>query len=246
MPILKWLPVALNACGIQVADGRIIADRRVSVLSQKIFSRIDRSRYDQLVGAYWHADEIRKARENERLFVEMALRLRLDKSTPLKILDIGGKAGTFAFVCDCLGHEAWTTDLESMLGRSPNPELFQLFNVPAFALAITPFEPIPSTGRTYDLITGFRTRFHSRYTWETGLPHEIHWGPTEWDFFLRDLAQNHLSERGRIFFRLNRLQEREKKDDFPAPMRKYFASVGGELDGCVLFFSDLKHLRSVP
>ena len=236
----------LNVCGIWVEDGRLVTARRVRALSRKVFGRINRDEYDRLVGAYWHPDEIRKARENERLFVQLALRLRLDRPPALKVLDIGGKAGTFAFVCRCLGHEAWTTDLEAMLGRSPNPELFKLFGVPAFALAIAPFEPLVYTGRKYDLITGFRTRFHSRYTWETGLDHEIHWGPTEWDFFLRDLAQNHLAENGRIFFRLNRLQEREKNDDFPVPMREYFASVGGELDGSLLLFRDLKRLRSTP
>ncbi len=236
----------LNRCGIHVDDGRIISDRQIMALSRRIFGRIDRTEYDRLVGAYWSKDEIRKARENERLFIQMAFRLRLDRAAPLKILDIGGKAGTFAFVCRCLGHEAWTTDLEQMLGREPNPGLFALFGVPVFALAIAPFEWIPFTGRTYDLITGFRTRFHSRYTWETGLDHEIHWGPAEWDFLLRDLARNHLSEGGRIFFKLNRLQEREKHDDFPAPMREYFASVGGELDGSLLLFRDLKRLRGSP
>jgi hypothetical protein len=176
----------------------------------------------------------------------MALRLRLDKSVPLRILDIGGKAGTFAFVCRCLGHEAWTTDMESMLERSPNRDLYRLFGVPAFALQIAPFTPVPSTGRRYDLLTGFRTRFHSRYMWETGLDHEIHWGPAEWDFFLRDMAHNHLSDHGRIFFKLNRLQEREKGDDFPASMRGYFASVGGTLDGSLLLFRKLDRLRNVP
>lgn len=244
MSLMKTLSQTANCFGIRVEDGRVVGDWQVSAWSRRIFDRIDRTEYDRLVGAYWHPDEIRKARENETLFIQIALRLRLDRSPPVKILDIGGKAGTFAFVCRCLGHEAWTTDLEPMLDRAPNPELFRLFGVPAFALAIVPFDPIPFTGRRYDLVTGFRTRFHSRYTWETGLDREIHWGPAEWDYFLRDLARNHLTESGRIFFRLNRLQEREKNDDFPKPMREYFASVGGELDGCLLLFRDLKCLRA--
>ena len=242
-PIGPWLRRAVSRFGICLEDGRIVGEWQITSLRRLIFRQVDRAEYDRLVGTYWHPDEIRKARENERLFVQMALRLRLDRMASLKILDIGGKAGMFAFVCRCLGHEAWTTDLESMLARSPNPELYRLFGVQAFALAIEPFRPIPFTGRRYDLVTGFRTRFHSRYMWETGLDREIHWGPAEWDFFLRDLACNHLAENGRVFFRLNRLQERERNDDFPRPMRDYFASVGGELDGCLLSFPDLKRLR---
>lgn len=67
----------------------------------------------------------------------------------------------------------------------------------------------PKTG-WFDLITGFRTRFHSWYTVETGKEFKEHWGIEEWGFFLKDLARNHLTEGGRIFFMLNRLQEREK------------------------------------
>lgn len=242
----RIIQAVLGACGVVLEDGRIVSRRRLAELRRETFGRLDRAEYDRLVGAYWHPDEIRKARENEELFVRMAARLRLDRAPPLQILDIGGKAGSFAYVCRCLGHEAWTTDLESMLGRSPNPELFRLFGVSAFALAIKPFRPMPDTGRKYDLVTGFRTRFHSRYTWETGLDHEIHWGKAEWDYFLRDLAANHLSEKGRIFFKLNRLQEREKGDDFPAPMRRYFASVGGKMKGSLLWFPDVRALRGKP
>ena len=241
--VREWLNRIVNRCGIRMEDGRVVGDWQVSAWSRRIFGRINRAEYDRLVGAYWHPDEIRKARENERMMVQMALRLRLDRSPPLSILDIGGKAGTFAFVCRCFGHQAWTTDLEAMLARSPNPELFRLFGVPAFPLAIAPFEPLAFTGRKYDLVTGFRTRFHSRYTWETGLDHEIHWGPAEWDFFLRDLARNHLTPAGRIFFNLNRLQERERNDDFPKPMRDYFDSVGGRLEDSLLLFRDIGPLR---
>lgn len=246
MSVIVMLHRVLNACGLRVEDGRLVTRRRIEALGRRIFGKIDRAEYDRLVNSYWLPGEIRKARENERLFVEMALRLRLDRPPELKILDIGGKAGTFAFVCRCLGHEAWTTDLEPMLGRSPNPELFRLFDVPVFPLKISPFEQLPYTGRRYNLITGFRTRFHSRYTWETGLEHEIHWGPGEWDFLLRDLARNHLAPGGRIFFKLNRLQDREKNDDFPKPMRDYFASVGGELDGNLLLFRTVDRLREPP
>jgi hypothetical protein len=239
-----YLHKAINGFGLSRQDGRWVSDRRIASLSRRIFDRVDSVEYNRLVDLYWHPDEIPKARENERLLVQLALRLRLDKPPALKVLDIGGKSGTFAFICRSLGHEAWTTDLEAMLHRSPNPELYRLYGVPAFALAIQPHQPIPYTGRTYDLITGFRTRFHSQYPWETGLDHEIHWDVDAWDFFLRDLALHHLSERGRIFFYLGRLQEREKEGRFPPSLRRYFESIGGEIDGVYLLLRDLAAMRT--
>jgi hypothetical protein len=234
----------LNISGISIENGRIVSRWQIDSLSKRLFNSIDRGKYNHLLEQYWHKDEIRKAYENEKLLVRLALRLRLDQVGPLKILDIGGKAGTFAFICRSLGHEAWTTDLEEMLHRIPNPELFKLFDVSAFGLTIMPFVPLPVPECKYDLVTGFRTRFHSEYTWETGLDNEIHWGPDEWDFLLRDLANNYISQSGRIFFMLNRLQEKEKGAPASAKMIDYFSSVGGELDGSFLFFKDMKKLRT--
>lgn len=240
----KSLNKILNISGVYIENGRFVTHRQIDSLSKKLFNSIDRARYNQLLEKYWHKDEIRKAYENELLLARIALRLRLDQAESLKVLDIGGKAGTFAFVCRSLGHEAWTTDIEEMLQRTPNPELFELFDVPAFGLTIMPFVPLPTPECRYDLVTGFRTRFHSEYTWETGLKDEIHWGPGEWDFLLRDLANNYISQSGKIFFMLNRLQEKEKGSPIPDKMIEYFLSVGGELDGYFLFFKDLEKLRT--
>jgi hypothetical protein len=93
-------------------------------------------------------------------------------------------------------------------------------------------------------VTGFRTRFHSRYTWETGKEHEEHWGIAEWDYFLKDLANNHTTENARVFFMINRLQEREKGKIIPKDMRNYFLAKGAKIHYSFLLFNDLASFRS--
>ena len=106
-----------------------------------------------------------------------------------------------------------------------------------------PFEAIDDLGSKFDLVTGFRTRFHSRYTWETGKEKEEHWGVDEWDFFLTDLAVNHVNDNGQIFFMVNRLQEREKGVIIPKHLRTYFLSKGAKIRYSFLSFEDLSAFR---
>ena len=200
------------------------------------------ARYNELVRQYPTDADHRKAEENQLLFLVMLHWLNLQNESPLKILDIGGRGGLFAYYCKTYGHDAYISDLESVLTKSPNKELLNLFQVNSFALQIKPFEPLDTKGHKLDLVTGFRTRFHSRLPFETGKEAEEHWGVDEWDFFLHDLASNVLTEQGRIFFMLNRLQEREKKDFVPDPLKELFQAKGGRLRQQFLYFPDTKKI----
>lgn len=217
--------------GYTVEDGRLVSYRKINKFKKEIFKNIDMNHYERLISSYWNEAEIKKAKYNEILFIRIALRLRLDLKSSLKILDLGGKAGTFAFVCNRLGHNAWSSDIFEMLNRSPNPELHSLYGVPMIEINIQPNSPINYTGRKYDLISGIRTRFHSTYPWETGNKYETHWSVNEWKFFLNDLANNHLKENGRIYFLLGRCQEKSKGGGIPLDLKKYFLSVGAKIDG---------------
>ncbi len=192
--------------------------------------------YDKLIGEYPTAADKRKAIENQALFVEMVHWLGLEKSRPLKILDIGGRGGLFAYYCKMYGHDSYVSDLPGVLSVSPNKELLDLLQVKSLDIIIKPFSPTDTRGLKFDLVTGFRTRFHSRLPFETGKQHEEHWGVPEWRYFLHDLSRNNLSSSGQIFFMLNRLQEREKIDYVPAELEKYFKSVGGRLRQNFLYF----------
>ena len=169
------------------------------------------SEYSALLDLYPTSEDKRKGIDNQILFVEMVHWLGLEKSKPLKILDLGGRGGLFAYFCKQYGHDSYVSDIPGVLQQSPNRELLELFEVNSLELKIEPFTRIDTKGKKFDLVTGFRTRFHSRLTFETGKNHEEHWGIGEWDFFLQDISENIQTDRGNIFFMLNRLQEREKE-----------------------------------
>ena len=169
--------------------------------------------------------------------------LGLDQKSNFKILDIGGRGGLFAYYCCSYGHDAYVSDLPSVLKKEPNSELLRLFNVKSIPLEIKAFEPVNTGGIKFDLITGFRTRFHSKLPFETGKKEEEYWGIKEWDFFLRDIAKNILRENRRIFFMLNRLQEREK-EAYPRELADFFLLKGGKLRQQYLLFSTAKKLVS--
>ena len=230
--------------GLIFISGRVYTRNAFVQECSKLFPTEIQEQYAGLVQQYDHKEDRRKGIENQTLFIEMAYRLGLNKSPKsLNILDIGSRGGLFPFVCNSYGHHAVATDMREVQVKSPNAEMLDFFGVERNPLKVSAFEPIIGVGGPYDLITGFRTRFHSRYTWETGKNCEEHWGISEWGFFLKDLANNLTTEHARIFFMINRLQEREKGKIIPRSLREYFIEKGANIQYSYLSFDDLSRLR---
>lgn len=183
--------------------------------------------YEQLISRYPDQDNSRKAFQNIGFFIEMIYRMRLIKKENIRILDIGSRAGLFPFFCQSLGHRAIASDLKEVIELSPTREILNLLEVEAIPLKIEPFKVLPVTSERFDLITGLRTRFHSRYTFETGMETDDHWREEEWKFFLKDISSNYLKPDGQIYFVLNRLQDRGQNEKFPPELRKLFHDLGG-------------------
>lgn len=184
--------------------------------------------YKKLIEQYAVKGSCEKAFENLELFTEMIYRLSLHERKKIRILDTGSRAGLFPFFCQTYGHEAVASDLKEVVELSPTKEILSLLNVNAIPLKIEPFVQLPNIDKPFDLITGFRTRFHSRYAFETGLPNDVHWGKKEWTFFLADISKNYLSPQGQIYLVLNRLQDRTRRDKYPVELRKFFHELGGQ------------------
>jgi hypothetical protein len=227
----------------RIINGKLYRLKKLKNTSKQIISTIDADEYDKLIHSYPIESKIRKALENETLFVEMIYRLNLHRMKPCSILDIGSHAGLFPFICKYYGHQAIASDLEEVLNKHPNKSLLQLFSIRHIPLKILPFKPLPELGQRFDLVTGFRTRFHSRLPFETGKADEEHWGVKEWTFFLHDLASHHLTDQGQIFFMLNRLQERNRGKIIPKPLNDLFLEKGGKLKYHLLHFKSLDILR---
>jgi SAM-dependent methyltransferase len=119
--------------------------------------------------------------------------LRLHRSTPKEILDLGCGAGLFLFVAQSLGHRGLGLDVS---GVPLFDDMVELLGVERMIEPIRKLEPLPDLGRRFDLITAFSPAFHG------GLGTSWDWGAKEWGYLIIDL-ERHLRPAGQIFFGLN-------------------------------------------
>ncbi|MBV9492587.1 MAG: class I SAM-dependent methyltransferase [Verrucomicrobia bacterium] len=138
--------------------------------------------------------------------------LHLDRTTGKQILDLGSGAGYFLFTCKQLGHDGIGLDL-------PEPayfgEMFSLLGLERVVWRINAYQPLPELGRKFDLVTAFAICFNGHNTDQV-------WGPSEWDFFLRDLETRVLSPGGEVFLALNP----EPYGHFTPDLKRFFSERG--------------------
>ena len=144
--------------------------------------------------------------------------LKLDRSPPKKILDLGCGAGFFLFLATQFGHSGLGLDL----GDFPlSNELIELFGIERVTSRIRAFQPLPDFGRKFDLVTAFSAAFNRNEDESRG------WNIEEWKFFLDDLDR-HLAPGGRIFLEINSGKD---KRYFPAEIRELFLKRGARVSG---------------
>jgi len=146
--------------------------------------------------------------------------LKLHRSTPKRVLDLGCGGGFFLFILKKLGHSVLGLDVGHI---DLYTELVELFDVPRVLWKISAFEPLPDLGQKFDWITAFSVRFNLYQ------PSKRSWGSAEWDFLLRDL-QRHLTPGGKIFFELN------PPDYHASELRDFFVSRGATVERERIFF----------
>jgi SAM-dependent methyltransferase len=160
-----------------------------------------------------------------RLNRERVQDLKLHRSAPKSVLDLGCGGGFFLFILKNLGHSVLGVDVERVALFT---ELLQLFEVPRVVCRISAFESLPDLGQKFDRITAFSVNFNLYH------PSKERWGTAEWDFFLRDL-QRHLAPGGKIFFGLNPLYD---GDYYSPELRDLFLSRCGNVERERIFFQD--------
>jgi SAM-dependent methyltransferase len=151
--------------------------------------------------------------------------LKLHRSEPKRVLDLGCGGGFFLFIARNLGHSVLGLDIEHVPLFT---ELLELFQVPRVVWRISAFEPLPDLGQKFDWITAFSTNFYLYH------PTKERWGTAEWDFFLGDLGQ-HLAPGGKIFFGLNPLYG---GDYYTLGLRDLFISRGADVERERIFFEN--------
>jgi SAM-dependent methyltransferase len=158
-----------------------------------------------------------------RLNRERVQDLKLHRSAPKRVLDLGCGGGFFLFILKGLGHSVLGLDV----GRvSLFTELLELFGVPRVVWRIDAFEPLPDLGQKFDWITAFSVNFNLYH------PSQRRWRAAEWDFLLRDL-QRHLAPGGKIFFGLNPLYA---GDYYTSELHDFFLSRGAKVERERIFF----------
>lgn len=144
--------------------------------------------------------------------------LKLERSPPKQILDLGCGAGFFLFLAKQSGHKCLGLDV----GDFPlSNELIELFDVERVTWKIRAFQPLPDFGRKFDLITAFSTAFNRSEDESRG------WNPEEWKFFLDDLDR-HLKSGGEILLEINSGKD---KRYFPVEIRDFFLKRGARVEG---------------
>ena len=149
--------------------------------------------------------------------------LKLHRSPPQRVLDLGCGGGFFLFILKRFDHSVLGLDVdESPLFR----ELLEVFGVARIVFKIEPFESLPNFQQQFDWITAFSIGF-DRYRGKNA-----RWGPGEWEFLLRDL-QRRLTPGGKIYLALNPLPNGEY---LTPELRDFFSSRGADIERERIFF----------
>jgi SAM-dependent methyltransferase len=144
--------------------------------------------------------------------------LRLDRSPPKQILDLGCGAGFFLFLAKQSGHKCLGLDV----GDFPlSNELIEFFGLERVTWNIRALQPLPEFGRKFDLITAFSAAFNRSEDESRG------WNPEEWKVFLDDLNR-HLKPGGQILLEINSGKD---KRYFPVDVRDFLLKRGARVDG---------------
>ena len=192
--------------------------------AKRILRTIDQTALNQLREKYPRNPESPKINRFEDANYWVAINLKrvqdlwLDRTEPLRILDLGCGSGFFLYICKLFGHDVIGLD------RDTNP-LFrgttELLGIPRLAADIEPFVPLPHFGEQFDLITAYRICFQRVRTSKKGEWQE--WGADEWKFFVEDVRSRLMKPEGRLLLDFN---PRDDGSYFDLPVLRYFQSAG--------------------
>jgi SAM-dependent methyltransferase len=199
----------------------------------KITHTIDRTKFQEIYDRYAMenpGDDWPKYLEIER-WMEINLKrvrdLGLDLGGRKRVLDIGCGTGYFLYICQYLGHDVLGMDLDIEPGFR---EMVNLLGVKRVIWRIDACEPLPDLGPKFDVIAAHMICFN-------GHKSDKLWKIAEWEFFLDDLAENHLQPDGQVCLELNR----EYDDSLYTPeLKAYFEARGADVHTQRVLFSPLR------
>jgi hypothetical protein len=129
-----------------------------------------------------------------------AQRLGLADRAPTDILDIGTGPAHFPVVAEFYGHTVLGSDLPyRATGKLKKGHLYDaladFYSVRRIPLKIEKFVPLPPMEKRFGLVTAFLAAFN----WDAD---RNPWTIEAWQFFLKDLRENVLTENGEVYMSL--------------------------------------------
>jgi len=198
------------------------------VSSRRILATLDRTEFANLRERYPYRPDARKINAYEDaaywigINVERAQDLWLDRTPPLRILDLGCGAGYFLYVCRFFGHQGLglDTDEDPLFGG-----ITELLNIRRVVSRIYSRVPLPDLGEKFDLVTAHRVCFHRINRAPGGEWNE--WTPADWEFFINDIQTKFLKPNGRLLLDFN--PRRDGSSFFTPALRACFLAKGARI-----------------
>jgi len=203
---------------------------------RQILATIDQAEFASLRERCPYRPNARKINRYEdvtywlRVNVERAQDLWLDRTPPLRILDLGCGAGYFLHVCRYFGHQGLglDTDDEPLFRGATD-----LLGVPRVISRIHPRVPLPHLGEKFDLVTAHRVCFHRL---ERRADNDwTEWKPAKWKFFIDDIRSRFLKPGGRLLLEFN--PRPDGSSFFTPELRALFLAEGARIFRSKALFS---------
>ncbi len=198
------------------------------VNARRILATLDRAEFEKLRERYPYRSKSARINRFEdvaywiEINVERAQDLWLDRTPPLRILDLGCGAGYFLYVCKFFGHEGLGLDTDDEpLFRGT----MELLNVRRTTSRIDRQTPLPDFGEKFDLMTAHRICFHRIGRAPDGDFNE--WTSTDWKFFIDDIRTRFLTPNGRLFLDFN--PRPDGSSFFTGELRTCFLAEGARI-----------------
>ncbi len=198
------------------------------VSAKKILATVDREKLSDLREKYPFrpgSPQINRFEDADywvAVNVERAQDLWLDRSPPLRILDLGCGAGFFLYICRLFGHQALGLDTDDEPLFRGTTELLKVQRIIA---RIDRRVPLPDLGQRFDLVTAHRICFHRIRRVENSEPNE--WSTDDWKFFIDDIRTRFLQPNGRLLLDFN--PRRDGSSFFTPELRAFFLAQGARI-----------------
>ena len=198
-----------------------LSRRTHPVNKRRILDTLDRAQFEKLRDQFpYRPGSPRINRFEDVIYwieinIERAQDLWLDRSLPMRIVDLGCGAGYFLYVCKFFGHQVLGFDTD-------NEPLFRattaLLDVPRVIGRIERQTPLPDLGGKFDLVTAHRICFHRIGRVRDG----VEWSPADWEFFINDIRTRFLNDNGRLLLDFN--PRPDGSSFFTPELRAFFLS----------------------